>query len=288
MNTRKYILTAVLVLALASVACGINLPVTNIRTGPTQTVDIQIPMPKESSSGVDLNLEFVAGELKLTPGASQYLASGTATFNVPEFEPKLESSGFSYTLHASDLDIEGIPNFQGDLINKLDLQLADTPMNLNIKAGAYKGSYELGGLSLKKLAISEGGSDVSVAFSTPNRVEMSSFAYSTGGSTTILKGLANANFEQMTLASGAGNYTLDFAGELQRDASVKIDSGAATVKIIVPEGVNAQVTFDGGLTSINLGGGWKQNGNLYSLSGSGPTLAITVQMAAGTLDLQTE
>ena len=288
MNSRKHLLVAALVLALVSLACGINLPVTNIQTGPTQTVEIQIPMPKQASDVVDLNLEFVAGELKLAPGASAYLASGTAIFNVPEFEPKLESSGVSYTLHPSELDIEGIPNFQDDVINKLDLQLANIPMNLDIKAGAYNGTLELGGLSLKKLAISEGGSDVKVAFSTPNHVEMSSFTYSTGGATVMLKGLANANFEQMTLASGAGTYTLDFAGTLLRDASVKIESGAATVNIIVPQGVNANLTFDGSLTSVNVSGAWKKDGNVYSLRGSGPTLTITVKMAAGTLDLQTE
>ena len=62
----------------------------------------------------------------------------------------------------------------------------------------------------------------------------------------------NANFERMTFNSGAGDYTLSFDGDLQRDASVTIDTGAATVNIILPEGANAQVTFDGGLTTVNL------------------------------------
>jgi hypothetical protein len=60
------------------------------------------------------------------------------------------------------------------------------------------------------------------------------------------------------------------------------------VKIIVPSGVDAQLTFDGRLTSINPGSGWSQNGNVYSLSGSGPTITITVKMAAGTLNLETD
>ena len=161
-------------------------------------------------------------------------------------------------------------------------------MSLNIKAGAYDGSFELGGLSLEKLAISEGGSDVTGAFSAPNNVEMSSFTYSTGGSRMELKGLANANFEQMTFTSGAGDYTLSFDGDLQRDASVTIESGVSTVNIIVPEGVNAQVTFEGGLTTVNAGGGWAQNGSVYTLSGSGPTITITVKMGVGTLNLKTE
>jgi hypothetical protein len=290
MNNHKRMFTAALVLALVTIACGINIksPVTQIKTGPTQTVDIQVPMPEGSSTGVELTLEFVAGELKLAPGASGYLASGTAVFNVPDFEPKVEATGSSYILRSGDLDIEGVPITQDDVKNEWDLQLADTPMSLNINAGAYSGSFELGGLSLEKLTISEGGSDLKGTFSAPNQVEMSSFTLNTGGSNMELKGLANANFEQMTFTCGAGDYTLSFDGDLQRDASVMIDAGVGTVNIIVPEGVNAQLTYEGGLSSVNAGGGWKQNGEAYSLSGSGPTINLLVKMGMGTLNLKTQ
>lgn len=293
-NNQKRILAAALLLALVTLACGIhvNLPVTHIITGPTQSVDIQVPMPEEPSTGVGLNLEFLAGDLNLAPGAafgsSGYLASGTAIFNAADLEPIVEAAGSAYTLRSGDLKIEGIPNFQDDLKNEWDLKLADTPMSLSINAGAYNGSFELGGLSLEKLAISEVGSDLTGTFSEPNHVEMSSFTFSTGGSSVVLKGLANANFEQMTFDSGAGDYTLSFDGDLRRDASVTIESGVSTVNIIVPEGVNAQTTFVGGLTAINIEGGWEQNGEVYTHSGSGPTIDITVEMGIGTLNLKTE
>ena len=293
MNNHKRILAAALVLALVTIACGINLksPVTQIKTGSIQGVEIQVPMPAEPSTGAVLNLEFVAGDLKLAPlatGGKGSLVSGKATFNAPDFEPKVESSGSSVTLRTGDMKIEGIPIVKDDIKNEWDLQLANTPMSLNIQAGAYNGSFELGGLSLEKLAISEGGSDLTMTFSKPNLVEMSSFTFSTGGSKVALNGLANANFEQMTFNSGAGDYTLSFDGDLQRDAGVTIDSGVGTVNIIVPEGVNARVTFDGGLTTVNKAGGWVQNDKVYTLSGSGPTITITVKMGAGTLNLKAE
>jgi hypothetical protein len=168
------------------------------------------------------------------------------------------------------------------------LQIADTPLSLNIQAGAYTGNFELGGLSLENLSISEGGSVFTGTFSAPNHVVMSTFSFETGGSTMLLKGLSNANFEQMVFQSGAGDYTLSFDGELQRDANVTIETGAATVSLIVPEGVNAQVTFDGGLSSVNTEGSWSQNGSVYTLSGSGPTITIVVKMGIGTLNLKTE
>ncbi len=290
MNNRKYILSAALVLALVSMACGfnINLPVTNFKTGPTQTFDIQIPMPGGSSTGAELNLEFIAGDLKLAPGASGDLASGTATFNVEEFKPKIQTNGSSNSIIVGDLNIKGIPKFSGDLKNELDLKLSNTPMSLNIKAGAYNGNFELGGLSLENLSISDGGSNFTGAFSEPNHVEMSTFTYSTGASTVNLKGLANANFTQMNFSSGAGDYTLSFDGDLKRDASVMIDSGLGTVNIFVPQGVNARVNYEGGLSSVNKDSSWEQNNTLYSLPGSGPTLTITVKMGAGTLNLKTQ
>jgi hypothetical protein len=287
---QTHILAATLILAMVGMACGFNLslPVTKIETGPTQTVELKVPLPEGSSTSVELNLEFVAGELKLSPGAVGFLASGTATYNAVDFEPKVESSGSSYTLRTGDLKIEGIPTFEEDLKNEWEIQLADTPLSLSINAGAYEGSFELGGLSLEKLAISEGGSTVTCTFSKPNQVEMTAFTFNTGASSTELKGLANANFEQMTFSSGAGDYTLSFDGKLQRDARVMIDSGFGTVNLIIPEGVNARVTFDEGLSKVNQEGNWEQDGSLYTLSGSGPTLAITVEIGAGTLNLKTE
>ena len=286
---RNRILAVALILTLLTTACGskIKSPLANIKTGPTQTTDIQVPLPEETSTSAELNLEFVAGELKLAPGASESLASGTATYNAADFTPRVEGTGSYYTVRAGDLKIEGILTCPDNIINTWDLQLANTPMSLNIDAGPYDGTFELGGLALEKLAIDEVGSILTGTFSAPNQVIMSSLTFTTGGSTTVLTGLANANFEQMNFNSGAGDYTLSFDGELQRDADVTIESGAATVTIIVPKGVNAQVTFDGGLTGINTDDGWVKSENIYILSGSGPTITILVKMGIGTLNLKT-
>ena len=284
------ILAAALVLALMTLACGFGStqPVVKIKAGSIQGAEIQLPLPEPSASGVELELRFIAGKLSLAPGAAEGLASGTATFNAVELQPKTEVTGSSYRLYQGDPADKRIPNIEGDIQNEWDLQLANRPMSLYIDAGPYTGSFELGGLSLEKLTIAEIGSDLKAAFSQPNQVEMSTFTFSTGGSNVELKGLANANFEQMTFQSGAGNYTLSFDGELKRDATVKIDSGMGTVNIIIPKGVNARVTFDGGLTSVKVDAPWQQNGNVYSLSGSGPTISVLVTMGAGTLNLKTQ
>ena len=211
---------------------------------------------------------------------------GTVSYNVPDFKPEIISNNGNITIKQGELDIEGIPQFDEDVENHWDLKLSAAPMTLRIQAGAYVGKYDLGGLSIENLYVSDGAADVTLDFSSLNLVEMGILDYSTGASNVTLTHLANANFSTLVFKSGAGNYTLDFSGDLQRDANVKIDSGLSTVRILVPEGMNVKLVFDGGLTNVSAFGNWEETGsNTYTQSGEGSTLTITVDMGAGNLEL---
>lgn len=181
-------------------------------------------------------------------------------------------------------DIQSFPSFK-NLKNKWDLKLGDTPMNLSIESGAYKGIFELGGLALNNLTIKDGAAEVELDFSEPNPAEMSVLHYETGASDIKMSGLANANFDLMDFSSGAGDYTLDFSGKLKRNASITISSGLSNLIIIVPEGVNAVVTIDSGASNINAGSGWEQNGKIYTQKGEGPTLTFVINIGAGNVTL---
>lgn len=287
MNNRA-ILAAILVLVLATLACSINfdLPGNNVKTGPTETKEIDVPLFDDANTVADIELSFGAGEFTVETGAQDALISGTVTYNVSDFEPEIDTFGSNVHVTQGSLDIDGIPDFDEDIINKWKLQLGNAPMNLTIKAGAYQGEYEFGGLALHKLDITDGAAQVNLNFSEPNPVSMDMLRYNTGASDVSLNGLGNANFTEMVFRSGAGDYKLDFSGELQQDADVEIVSGISSVTIVVPKGTNAIVRFEGGLTEINTYDDWHKSGDEYSLSGNGAMLTITVKMAAGSLDLR--
>ena len=174
-----------------------------------------------------------------------------------------------------------------ELPERLPMIKAD-PIRLRLTGGAYEGSLDLGGLALTDLYVSDGAASVKVDFSSPNAASMSSLRYETGASTVELLNLANANFASMNFRSGAGTYTLDFGGTLQRDADVDVESGLSTLTIVVPEGTAAVVEISGGLSSVNASGAWATRDSArFELEGQGPVLRIDITMGAGTVNLRT-
>ena len=282
MNTKliSAILAFISALTLASMACGFELPKAPT-PGPEVTEKISVPTPK--GDNVNLKFSFGAGEMTLAPGADK-LVDGTATYNYSAFKPVVTTEGSNVQVGMSESNFNAFPTFN-NLKNVWDLKLGGTPMDLTIEAGAYKGIFELGGLALNNLTIKDGAADVTLNFSEPNQTEMSVFHYETGASDVKMSGLANANFSIFDFSAGAGDYTLDFTGDLQRDASVTISSGLSNIIVVVPEGVNAVVTVDGGASNISAGSGWDQNGKVYTQKGEGPTLTFVIEIGAGNVTL---
>jgi hypothetical protein len=274
------IISAILLLALASMACGfsVDLP-KQAKAGPDIKESIKVADPK--SSETRLNITFGAGNLSLSSGATN-LVDGTVIYNVKDLKPVITTTDSNVEIKQGDF--KGILPFDG-MKNQWDLKLSNAPMDLTVTAGAYSGKYDLGGLALKSLTIKDGAANVELNFSQPNKTEMSLLRYETGASNVKLTGLANAIFNSMTFSSGAGDYTLDFTGTLKRDATVTVSSGLSNLIVVIPTGVSANVTVEGGLANVNAGSAWSQSGNIYSQAGAGPTLTFIIKMGAGNLTL---
>lgn len=267
-------------LAASSLACSLSIPLPQVPTpGPEQTEALSVDYP--ASGKTSLTISFGAGELNLSPGAKD-LVDGSATYNIPDLKPEIVRRDESVEIRQGDLKTLTYPS---NMVNHWDLQLGSRPMDLSINAGAFTGEYELGGLALTGLTAKDGASTVTLSFSTPNPSPMTVFRYETGASTVRLNKLANANFSTMIFNSGGGDYTLDFSGTLRRDATVTITSGVSNLIIVVPDGVPANVTVESGVSNVNAASEWTQHGNVYTQTGSGPSLTFLVKTGAGNLTL---
>lgn len=281
----RKLLPVLLVLALSSIACGFNvsIPINTITPGPMVTNQINVPYPADTANTVALSLAFGAGTLKIHPGTS-VLVSGTATYNIADFKPAVTINGSNVRIEQGNWHLTGIPDLS-NIKNTWDLSLGEQPLDLSIEAGAYQAEYQFGGLALTNLTVKDGASDAKMNFASPNLAKMSLLSYETGASNVSLTGLGNADFTSLLFHSGAGNFTLDFTGELKRDGSVNIQTGVSNTTLVIPSGIPVQLSVDGGLSNVTYDSGWSKNGNLYSQNGIGPQLTIVVHIGAGNLTL---
>ncbi|MEI8132278.1 MAG: toast rack family protein [Leptolinea sp.] len=278
------ILTILVILTITSLACSFTIQTPQMKTGPETTTTIDELYP----SVIDiahLTLEMGAGTLNIGEGGKK-LVEGNITTNVLDWKPEVTRSDNNISIsQGKQANKVNIPT--GDLRNKWDLQLGtEKPISLEINAGAYKSDVVFGKVAIAELKINDGASQSKITFDEVNPQTMNNFAYKTGASQVNLINLANANFEEMTFESGAGSYTLDFNGVLQRDAKVTIKSGLSNIKIIMPSDTACTISLTGGVTNVSLKGTWTVNSNRYTTQvSSGPTLNINIEMGVGNLEL---
>jgi len=286
-NRLKLIAVITLVTCVAA-ACTSPGGSTQLKSGAVQTQTISIPLPPDTSKPVDVTLRLGAAELTAGPGAAK-LVEGTVQYNVPEFQPSVSQSG-------SKVDILQGPTggLQGtlpkDMVNKWNIKLSNSvPMNLIVQAGAYNGTWDLGGLRLQSLKWDEGASKSTIAFDQANPDKAETFDFTTGASTVKLTGLANLNFGKMTFQSGLGSYTLDFGGKLKRSADVEIKTGVSNVTIVVPVGTSARITLKSAVSNTKTTGSWSSSGSTYTTGkeDAADKLNIAIDMGLGQLTLDT-
>ncbi|GEM_PF-3826100 len=96
------IVSVILVLALASMACGftVDLP-TQRQIGPEIKESISVADPASDETRVTLN--FGAGELTLSPGAEN-LVDGTVLYNVDDLKPEVIEDGAEITIKQGDFE----------------------------------------------------------------------------------------------------------------------------------------------------------------------------------------
>ncbi len=152
-------------LVLFTSACDIStgaLP--QVKTGPTETTTVNVPLPA-AGPVTDVTLELGGATLDLSGGANG-LVEGTIQTNVAEWKPSVTSSAGSVSITQGKSD-KFLPD-SSNTINKWNLKLGKAPINLTVKAGAYSGTMNLGGVPLRGLHIEQGAATTEIKFNSAN------------------------------------------------------------------------------------------------------------------------
>ncbi len=125
--------------------------------GPTRETTVHLDRGSTERANVDLNMN--AGELKVGGGTDKLL-NGRFEFNVPSWEPRVDSSN-----NGSHADIKisqpGGSHLGGDRHYLWDLQLNDKVLlDLAINCGAGQANLNLGELDLRRVEVHMGAGQV--------------------------------------------------------------------------------------------------------------------------------
>jgi hypothetical protein len=278
---KKQIIPVILVLFMASLACSLQ----NLRleTIDPQIVFINEPLPQDRQAA-ELVFKMTGGKFIITPDA-EGLVNGNIKYNVEQWQPEIIRRDHYFEIRqVNPFRLTGIP--LGDVENTWELALTNAlPLNLTIEGGASENLFDLSGLQLTRLKVTQGASDTTLRFDTPNPAVIEDLTFTTGASSAKLFGLGNANFRRMTMSCGAGDFTLDFTGTLLQDALVDIKAGISNITIIIPAEMRAVVINKGTVSNVNSQGTWQLTDQTYTTLNQGHTLTINLDMSVGNVNL---
>jgi hypothetical protein len=264
---------------MASLACSVTLNLPTAKIGDTQKVDINEPPTDAKPS--ELVLRMGGGKLDLSAGSNQ-LVEGSIRYNVADWQPTVTREGREVRIEQK---VNGSIPIGDNIINDWELKLGKDPIDLTVEAGAYEGNLDLTGVPVVRLKITDGASQNTLSFTAPNPVRMDTLTYETGASNVSLEGLGYTDADVINFKGGAGNFKLDFAGQLNREMKVYVDGGLGNITITVPKNMNTRIVLSTSLNTISTKGTWTVDNNEYRTSGEGPLLRIEVKVGIGNLNL---
>ncbi len=278
---KKQLILVITIFFIATLACSLQ----NMQL---ETIDPQIVFISEPFPGENLETQLVfkmtGGKFIITPDA-EGLVNGSIKYNVESWAPEfIRRDHYFEVRQVNPFRITGFPI--GEVENSWELGLTKAlPLDLTIEGGASENNYDLSGLYLTNLKITQGASDTTVHFDAPNPSTMEEFTFTTGASSARFIGLGNANFKSMTMSGGAGNYTLDFTGNLLHDTVVDVKAGVSNFTIVIPTGMSAVVINKGAVSNVNTQGTWLVTDQSYTTLNEGFTLTINLDLSVGNVNL---
>jgi N-terminal domain of toast_rack, DUF2154 len=190
-----------------------------------------------------VNLEYGAGRLNVGPGASGTLYRTNMRYDAELFQPRVDYS--NTRLHVGIQGQDGKGHGHKPRSGHLDLRLApDVPLDLELKFGATEANLELGGLRIRRGAISTGASKTTLRISRPNQEHCQLFELHVGAARFHAIGLGNLNAEQLNVQGGVGEVILDFTGRWRSDLSASVQMGLGALMLHIPRGLGLRVSKD--------------------------------------------
>ena len=241
MKMKNFLLITVLFTVLLA-GCGRRVQVGELQS-ESQSVELG------DSKTVDVNIDFGAGDLKVTGGAAMLLEADF-NYNVAELKPVVKFS--DGTLAVEQPGVHGLPIPQGitDFRNEWNLRLADqVPMNLKVNMGAGNSDLQVAGLSLTRLDLTLGAGTSTVDLNNDWTRDLD-VSIDTGAADVTVRLPKNVGvgvqvgdgphtIDARSLTKNGQIYTNAAYGESQVTLHVSIKAGIGRIRLEVEENTQA-------------------------------------------------
>jgi hypothetical protein len=163
------------------------------------------------------------------------------------------------------------------------------PLSLHLATGASDVQIDLGGLTLRRVAVRLGAGSAAIGFSAPVGDEFERFDCEAGAASVTISGLGHASPEQATEVGGAASYDLSFDGPARRDVQAKVTTAGANVVLRLPAQTPARVGVVSILAGLTVRDGfqtwedsfWTQPG----VDGARPLVSVDASITLGSLEI---
>lgn len=200
-----------------------------------------------------VRVDYGAGTIVVHGTEQPLLYQVQLAYDPRRAEPVYRYEPASRTLHVGarrgDGGEDGGPRTARDL--RLDLARS-VPVDLALELGSADADLDLGGMRLRRVAITSATSSATLHFDAPNQVAMERLDVEVGASSLRARGLANSRAREMRVQVEVGGADLDFGGEWTADMEldVEVTVGSATVRVPADVGVRVETrstlgSFDG-------------------------------------------
>lgn len=190
---------------------------------------------------------------------SKSLSGNIAKLNLSLEETQTEGLGKSISNSLFGENDEGSQKYWKVFLSE------NKPYDLNLNFGVGSAKIDLSNLSVEKLKIQTGGTDINVGYFTDsyNAVEMDTFYVKVDLGSVVVKQLNYARSEHVIADVGFGNLYLDFSDQPQNNTKIKGRVGAGSLYIMLPsEEIPMKVTIKNSwLCSVKLPTGFKKTGD---------------------------
>lgn len=205
---------------------------------------------------LNVDVNFLAGRFDIMPlesgGPNAAVLNGSYDEDYFNFRQDYETRDNRGNLY---FETENIRNETDDVDNEWELAISpDVETRLNLDIGASDSRFDLGGLMISELDLDVGAAEARITFNEKNKTRMRYLSIDAGACDLEIFDLGNANFEFLDFDGGVGDFVLDFGGNIDYEAEVKIDVGLGSIDIILPEdlAVRLEGTADGWFSSIDF------------------------------------